>query len=158
MIQYIHFSSVGACMGTAEGETNLQAMVANLYPVLSEEVDVFCFLDHHHSLDFPVWAAICEQEGRTLMLTQEAADLQGFCYEGVWSRITLSVHSSLQATTTIMCSCRLNRPAWLVSCSLLQVLGKSLVSSERYETSLYTTSAKRLRSFLSLLPLSTAMV
>ncbi|MBI9095066.1 MAG: hypothetical protein JEY71_09310 [Sphaerochaeta sp.] len=30
-------------------------------------------------------------------MTQQEADRQGFSYEGIWSRITLSVHSFLQA-------------------------------------------------------------
>lgn len=84
-------------MEIAQGETNLQKMLATLQPILSKERYVFCCIDYHQSLDFSVWASICEEEGRTLILTQETADLQGFSYEGLWSRITLSVHSSLQA-------------------------------------------------------------
>ncbi|MGB4405982.1 MAG: ACT domain-containing protein [Sphaerochaeta sp.] len=84
-------------MKTNQGETDLRKMLANLQPILSEERYVYCFLDYQHTSDFPVWASICEQEGRTLIMAQEEADRQGLPYEGIWSRITLSVHSSLQA-------------------------------------------------------------
>ncbi len=84
-------------MDANQGETDLKKMLANLQPTLSEEKYVYCFLGYMHFPDFPVWASICEQEGRTLIMTQEEADRQGIPYEGVWKRITLSVHSSLQA-------------------------------------------------------------
>jgi len=82
---------------TNQGETDLTEMLANLQPLLSGERYVFCSLDYQHTPNFSVWASICEQEGRTLIMKQEEADCQGLSYEGIWSRITLSVHSSLHA-------------------------------------------------------------
>lgn len=79
------------------GETDLTQMLGNLQPLLSEERYVYCFQAYPFVPDFPVWASISEEEGRTLIMTQAEADRQGFSYEGIWSRITLSVHSSLQA-------------------------------------------------------------
>lgn len=84
-------------MDLFQGETDLSNMLANLQPILSEESYVYCFNAHPFTPDFPVWAFICEQEGLTLIMTQERADLQGFPYEGLWRCITLTVHSSLQA-------------------------------------------------------------
>jgi len=84
-------------MGTFHGETDLTSMLANLRPLLAEEKYVYCFHAYPYTPDFPLWASICEQEGMTLVMTQAEADRQGFSYEGLWSRVTLSVHSSLQA-------------------------------------------------------------
>lgn len=84
-------------MDHAQGETDIVKMLAHLQPILSEEKYVYCILDHVQTPDFPVWATIREQEGLTLIMKQEEADRQALSYEGFWSRITLSVHSSLHA-------------------------------------------------------------
>ena len=84
-------------MKTDQGETDLKKMLGNLQPILSEELFVYCFLAHPGSPDFPVWASISEQEGLTLIMTQDEADRQGFSFACLWKRITLSVHSSLEA-------------------------------------------------------------
>lgn len=84
-------------MQNTHGETNLEKILANLQPILAQELYVFCFLDCPCLPDFPVRACIGEQEGMTLIMRQEEADLQGFSYEGVWRLITRRVHSSLQA-------------------------------------------------------------
>jgi len=89
--------SFGGYMHITHGETNLEKMLANLQPILSVESYVYCFLDYPHLPDLPVWACMCEQEGRTLIMRQEEADLQGFSYEGVWRLITMRVHPSLYA-------------------------------------------------------------
>ena len=87
----------------AHGETDLNKMLEPMQPILSEGVYVYCFEPYPYTPEFPVWASICEQEGRTLIMRQEEADRQNFSYEGLWRRITLSVHSSLQAVGLTAC-------------------------------------------------------
>ncbi len=84
-------------METTQGETDLKKMLETLEPILSQERCVYCFQAYPFTPDFPLWASIREDEGLTLIMQQEDADRQGFSYEGVWRRITLSVHSSLHA-------------------------------------------------------------
>lgn len=140
-------------METKQGEKDLKKMLANLQPILSAQRYVYCFHAYPFTLDFPVWACICEQEGLTLIMTQSEADRQGLSYELIWSRITLSVHSSLQSVgltahvSTLLSDAGIsaNMVAGYyhdhifvqeglakLACDLL---GKSLTSSERDETS-----------------------
>jgi len=94
-------------METNQGETDLKKMLANLKPILSVERYVYCFRAYPFTPDFPVWASICEQEGMTLIMAQADADKQGFSYESLWGRITLSVHSSLNAVGLTSCVSKL---------------------------------------------------
>lgn len=80
-----------------QGETDLEKMLAHLQPILSKERYVYCILAYPQVPKASVWATIQEEEGLTLIMKQEDADRQALSYEGIWSRITLSVHSSLHA-------------------------------------------------------------
>ena len=146
-------------MEARQGETDLKKMLKNLNPSLSEEKYVYCFLSYPQLPDFPVWASICEQEGRTLILEQDEADRRGFSYEGLWRRITLNVYSSLEAVgltshvSTLLSDAGISAnmiagyyhdhvfvpsESAVLACELLSQLGagKSLSSSVREETSL----------------------
>lgn len=82
------------------GETNLDKLLKSMEPELSQEQYIFCtFKDAQYgdyTKDAP-WAVITEREGLTFIFKKEIADKGGFQYEGVFKRITLQVHSSLDA-------------------------------------------------------------
>ena len=81
------------------GETNLASLLTALQPELSEGTFVFVSLPDEEQAPSgcaPL-ATIREAEGLTLVLTLEDAELSGFIYEGHFKRITLRVHSSLEA-------------------------------------------------------------
>lgn len=79
------------------GEINLEALLASLNPVLSEEEFVFYSVTTLPSLDDSIFACIQEQEGWTCIIKRKAADQLNMQYESIFKRITLQVHSSLEA-------------------------------------------------------------
>ena len=82
------------------GETDLDTILASMNPQLSAEEFVFCTFPEGHYSDHgmlnPV-ACVTEDEGLTLILPRDQADVSHLPYESVFRRITLSVHSSLTA-------------------------------------------------------------
>ena len=82
------------------GETNLQALLANLKPRLRPETFVFCTVPEGTYGDLaelkPI-ASFQETEGLTLVLLQEHADQRGLPYSGTFRCLSLEVHSSLEA-------------------------------------------------------------
>ena len=85
---------------SVSGETNLEMLLAAMSPRLTEGEYVFCTFANAGYGDFaelePV-AAASEDEGLTLVLPKSKADAKGLNYESVFRRISLSVHSSLDA-------------------------------------------------------------
>ncbi|MEM9256703.1 MAG: ACT domain-containing protein [Pseudomonadota bacterium] len=83
-----------------EGEQNLASLLQALDPVLEPQYYVFCSVPELAAGDWqrlaPV-AACREEEGVTLVVLREVADTEGMAYSGVCHRITLRVHSSLEA-------------------------------------------------------------
>lgn len=82
------------------GETNLARLLASMKPSLSDTNYVFCTLqnaDLAHCLAMKPIATFMEEEGLTLVLEQAMADTHKLAYESVFSCITLTVHSSLDA-------------------------------------------------------------
>ena len=82
------------------GETNLQALLANLRPRLRSEAFVFTTIPEGAYGDLPELAPIAsfrEAEGLTLVLLQERADRRGLPYAGTFRCLSLQVHSSLEA-------------------------------------------------------------
>ena len=82
------------------GETNLDEMLAALSPQLIDGEYVFCsFPDSSYGdhADLGPIAAIREAEGLTLVIPKPVADEKGLNYASVFSGISLSVHSSLDA-------------------------------------------------------------
>ena len=69
-------------------------------PKLMDGEYVFCTFQHARYGDYsdlePI-AAISEPEGLTLIIPRSKADEHNFDYESVFSGITLSIHSSLEA-------------------------------------------------------------
>jgi hypothetical protein len=82
------------------GESNLNKLLKNISPVLTNGEFVYCtfkgsrYGDHH---DLKPIAAIHETEGLTLVIPKVMADQRGLQYNSVFKRIELSVHSSLNA-------------------------------------------------------------
>lgn len=82
------------------GETNLATLLATMSPELTDGEYVFCSFENarygdHAELE-PL-AAILEAEGLTLILPRTKADAVGMAYDSVFRRISLQVHSSLEA-------------------------------------------------------------
>lgn len=82
------------------GEKDLDKLLTLMEPELLNQEFVFCTSEH---LDFQATDALMpiasfqEREGLSLVLTKEAATTAGFDVGSVFSCITLTVHSSLEA-------------------------------------------------------------
>ena len=82
------------------GEKNLQALLENLNPSLRPETFVFCTVPegaYGDLAELKPMASFQENEGLTLVLSQERADQGGLSYEGTFRCLSLEVHSSLEA-------------------------------------------------------------
>jgi uncharacterized protein len=81
------------------GETNLSKLLSSMKPSLSDERFVFITSKTKSSDLVPMqpWALISEDEGMTLIVDKAKADNDGLSYQCVFKRITLTVHSSLEA-------------------------------------------------------------
>ncbi|MDA9090566.1 ACT domain-containing protein [bacterium] len=82
------------------GETDLKTILQNLSPVMLDDTYVFCTVVGARYGDYAETAPIAsyqENEGLTLVLTQERADASGLSYEGLFRCISLQVHSSLES-------------------------------------------------------------
>lgn len=82
------------------GEKNLQKLISNMTPVLVEGEYIFATLPSvtKEQLIFldPI-GTFKEKEGITVILTKSKAEERNIEYSGVFSCITLNVHSSLEA-------------------------------------------------------------
>jgi len=82
------------------GETDLKAILQSLSPIMLDETYVFCTVVGASYGDYAETAPIAsyqENEGLTLVLTQERADIAKLGYEGLFNCISLQVHSSLES-------------------------------------------------------------
>lgn len=82
------------------GETDLRQLLAELRPHLHEDEYVVCAIPGRKVedlADLEPFATVREEEGLTLVLRRERAEEARLDYEGVFARITLQVHSSLEA-------------------------------------------------------------
>ncbi len=82
------------------GEANLQTLLDSLAPELMAGNYVFCSIEGSTYGDYAETCPIAcfqEPEGLTLVMLQESADYHGLKYSGIYRRITLNVHSSLDA-------------------------------------------------------------
>lgn len=80
------------------GETNLQALLKNMTPILNEGEYVFCTVKEITMIDTN--KVICffkEAEAYTIIIKKSLADELGLAYSFVAAWITLTVHSSLDA-------------------------------------------------------------
>jgi hypothetical protein len=80
------------------GEPELDSLLKKLKPTLNEGDYVFCTRKDMKGCDFSnILMSFKEQEGITIILTQEEADRLQFEYSFIAKWITLTVHSSLAA-------------------------------------------------------------
>jgi uncharacterized protein len=80
------------------GETNLQILLKNMTPELSEGEYVFCTVKHQKYLkNKDIIGFFKEKEGCTVILPKQAADVLGLDYTYIMAWITLTVHSALDA-------------------------------------------------------------
>ena len=82
------------------GETHLEKLLTLIQPKLLPGEFVFCNLpgvDYADMAELQPIASCQEAEGLTLILEKSVADAVGLNYSSVFRRITLSVHSSLDA-------------------------------------------------------------
>jgi len=80
------------------GETELDQLLNKLKPRLNEGDYVFCTRKDLNECDLNnIIMVFKEQEGMTIILTQEEADKLHFEYSFIAKWITLTVHSSLEA-------------------------------------------------------------
>jgi uncharacterized protein len=81
------------------GETNLRTLLATMQPVLHEAPYIFCTVsrDIYVKLSFEPLCTFHEQEGVTVIATQEQARASGLEFDALWACITLNVNSSLTA-------------------------------------------------------------
>ncbi len=86
-------------MENNEGETDLQILLKQMQPVLDDEQMVFCSLptDEAEKYLTSCQGYYREQEGVTLIINKLQADLDNLTYDLVFRRISLMVHSSLEA-------------------------------------------------------------
>ena len=81
-----------------QGESNLEAMIANMNAQLNEGEYVFVTVQNADLI--PRDLCICEmkeQEGTTLVISKETAIAHGLAFDFVAAWLTLQVHSSLSA-------------------------------------------------------------
>ncbi|CAM2011632.1 ACT domain-containing protein [Acanthopleuribacter pedis] len=82
------------------GETNLETLIRTMKPALDPNEYVFACLparDWAAATDLKPLSLFQEEEGLTLIIAKQEADRHGIDYAGVFGRITLTVHSSLEA-------------------------------------------------------------
>ena len=86
-------------MRNYKGETDLQSLLKQMQPVLDDEQMVFCSLpiDEAEKYLTSCQGYYREQEGVSLILNKRQADLDNLTYNPVFRRISLMVHSSLEA-------------------------------------------------------------
>jgi hypothetical protein len=83
----------------ATGETNLNTLLKNMTPVLNKGDYVYCTTSSLTNINTDdIIAFFKEQEAITLILKKETADMLSLEYSYVAAWITLTIHSSLEAT------------------------------------------------------------
>ncbi len=82
------------------GIMDLNILLKDMEPVLAAEDYVFCSLDgklDQQIVDLNPLCTMQEDEGLTLILARESAERANISYDGIYQKITLHVHSSLEA-------------------------------------------------------------
>ncbi|SEO65072.1 ACT domain-containing protein [Mucilaginibacter sp. OK283] len=84
------------------GETNLDTLLKNMTPLLNEGDYVYCTVTDIDTVDIKnVLGIFKEEEAVTVILKKEIADQLSLKYEYIAAWITLTIHSSLEATGLI---------------------------------------------------------
>ena len=85
---------------TNKGETNLDLLLKTMSPVLDDTAYVFCTFEtaSYGKLSHlnPIFS-FQESEGLSLIIPQAKADEHAVAYDNTYKKITLEVHSSLEA-------------------------------------------------------------
>lgn len=81
------------------GVKNLKIILKSINPSLDKRDFVFISITESNmkNLKFKPLLIFKEKEGRTLIITKEEAVANKLSYENVWSLITLTIHSDLNA-------------------------------------------------------------
>jgi hypothetical protein len=81
------------------GISDLDELLASMQPKLLEAEYVFCSVKGNigQYIELEPLASFIESEGLTLVLKKAVAESAGLLFEGSYSQITLTVHSSLDA-------------------------------------------------------------
>ena len=81
------------------GLTNLETLLKTMQPELSDEEWVFATVPEQEvpDLKFRPLMTYYEKEGATIITSKKNADENALKHDGSWARITLNVHSSLEA-------------------------------------------------------------
>lgn len=79
------------------GERDLQKLIASMEPTLDAEIYLFASVPANCQFPETPLMRFREDEGDTVILTQSAADRAGLSDNRHFKRITLNVHSSLEA-------------------------------------------------------------
>ncbi|MBN2426289.1 MAG: ACT domain-containing protein [Calditrichaceae bacterium] len=78
------------------GETDLKRLLENMNPVMDSAEYVFC-TQYSINENFSPLGLFKEAEGWTMILDRSQADRAGIPYDVVFNKITLNIHSSLEA-------------------------------------------------------------
>ena len=81
------------------GEMDLKTLMATMQPAVLDAQFVFCSVEQeqYDKLTLKPLGTFHEQEGITLIITEEQASQAGLPYNSTWACISLMVHSSLSA-------------------------------------------------------------
>lgn len=81
------------------GEQNLEKLLKNMSPKLDDQEYVFITTQSNLSevMKYNPLCTFVEEEGLTLIIQKHIALTEGFEFDGVFNKITLKVHSSLDA-------------------------------------------------------------
>ncbi|MBN1417031.1 MAG: ACT domain-containing protein [Bacteroidales bacterium] len=81
-----------------QGETDLKTILKALTPTRNKGEYVFCTVSGEKEINSDdILGSFREAEGLTVILKRSVADSYGLPYNGIFSWITLNVHSSLDA-------------------------------------------------------------
>ncbi len=85
--------------GVDKSIANLEELLREMQPTVRERDLVFISLKGSKCPvnDIPFLLCFKEDEGVTFIMSKHDADRHGFYYRGLWARIILEVHSSLEA-------------------------------------------------------------
>lgn len=81
------------------GETNLTQLIRSMQPSVADQCFIFCTLPESAAIPLipQTLGFFREAEGVTLILEKEVALAHQIQFRGEWAKVTLTVHSSLEA-------------------------------------------------------------
>ncbi|MCP4411735.1 MAG: ACT domain-containing protein [Gammaproteobacteria bacterium] len=83
------------------GLTDIQVLLKEMKPILDRTEYIFttmaCFNLNEEIICLNPIATFLEAEGMTVVITKKMAELKNLAYDAVFNKITLEVHSSLEA-------------------------------------------------------------